>query len=318
MKIQKYIAYALWALIFLGIYTYGILTLFEKQSSVTEVHESGNYTFISPLLECNANYEYYNPGEIKNDIEKYIWEHTASWDIDEAAYYVRLLQNGSTFWYNQDTKFIPASLVKLPFAISLMRQISFQELNTQIEITELPDDTYSGDESPDVIEYGKSYTLYKLLAEMLINSDNTASVNILHYLNEVKWAQTYDKFWLGIVDFATEKSLNMSVKDYASFFRILYNASYLSRQDSEELLYLLSQSTFDSGIRKHLPDNILIANKFWTRGLETGEAHIHDCGIVYAETPYLICVMTKGHNRTTQLQVIQDISKMVYDDIVNQ
>lgn len=67
-----------------------------------------------------------------------------------------------------------------------MRQISFEELGSIIEITELPDDTYSGDESPDVIEYGKSYTLYKLLAEMLINSDNTASVNILHYLNEVK------------------------------------------------------------------------------------------------------------------------------------
>lgn len=317
MKIQKYIAYAAWALIFLGIYTYGVLALFQKQPTITEVHESGNYTFISPLLEYNIEYDYYNPWRVKRDIEKYIETSKKSWSIDEAAYYVRLLKNGSTFWYNQDTKFIPASLVKLPFSISLMRQISFDELSNIIEITELPDDTYSWDESPDIIEYGKSYTLYELLSEMLINSDNTASVNILSYLNAVKWVQTYDMFWLGVVDFMTEKSLNMSVKEYASFFRILYNASYLTRQDSEELLYLLSRGTFHSGIKAFIPSNVMVANKFWSREFETGEAHIHDCGIVYTQEPYLVCIMTKWLNRKAQLKVIQDISKMIFEDIQN-
>jgi hypothetical protein len=37
----------------------------------------------------------------------------------------------------------------------------------------------------------------------------------------------------------------LSVKDVATFFRILYNASYLSRDSSEYALDLLSRVTFD-------------------------------------------------------------------------
>jgi hypothetical protein len=38
----------------------------------------------------------------------------------------------------------------------------------------------------------------------------------------------------------------ISVKDYASFFRILYNASYLNREYSETALKLLSETLYNN------------------------------------------------------------------------
>jgi hypothetical protein len=44
---------------------------------------------------------------------------------------------------------------------------------------------------------------------------------------------------------------------------------------------------------------------------------MHDCGIVYYPyRPYLLCVMTKGSGEIKSLEtVIQDVSKMVYEEV---
>lgn len=98
-----------------------------------EIHEfDERFSFINPLLECNPEYEYYNPGAIKKDLNSYIKSNIKSDNISDAAYYVRLLKNGATFGYNQDAKFISASLVKLPLAIGLMRQIGQNELQSKV------------------------------------------------------------------------------------------------------------------------------------------------------------------------------------------
>ncbi len=304
--------------LFLWICWYAVYS-FTQSSSINEIHEfDSRFTFINPLLECNPKYEYYNPWNVKKEIDTYIKSSIKSEKIEDAAYYVRLLKNGSTFGYNQDAKFISASLVKLPLAISLMRQITPSELNTEIigRMTQSQFDQY--DKPIDNIQSWKSYSINELLSEMLINSDNTAATTLLDYLNTNKIIQTYDMFGLWLVDFNTDKNLNMSVKSYASFFRVLYNSSYLSREDSEYLLKLLSQSTFTSGIRAMLPKDLLISNKFWVRNLPSWERHIHDCGnIYYEDEPYLLCVMTKWNNEKNQLEVIQNISKMVYVDLAS-
>jgi hypothetical protein len=106
---------------------------YTKAPRMQEVHEfDERYSFINPLLECNPEYEYYNPGTIKKDLNSYIESNIKSGNISDTAYYMRLLKNGSTFGYNQDAKFISASLVKLPLAIGLMRQIGQNELQNMI------------------------------------------------------------------------------------------------------------------------------------------------------------------------------------------
>lgn len=319
MKKQNYVWLFLWNAILLYISSLAIAHQYGKKFTVNEVHESGgNYTFISPLLECNNDNIYYNPGRIKQNLDSYITETIKTKNISKISYYVRLLDNGSTFWYNENIKFIPASLVKLPLAISVMRQVSSEDLQKVIPITKAPTNSWQWDFEVDNIKTWQSYSIYELLSEMLIHSDNNAAIALLDYLNTEKTLQTYERFGLWLVDFTTDNSLSMSVKSYASFFRVLYNSSYLTRESSEELLSLLSKSSFDLGIRWPIPKSVTVANKFWVRSLPGWEKHIHDCGIIYdIKSPYLLCIMTHGKNEQWQLEAIRNISKMVYEDIAN-
>lgn len=317
MKKQYYIIYAILNIIILYIFSTAIVKIRESEIVINEIHESpGKYKFISPLLECNINNQFYNPWNIKNTLENYI-ENTLKYKkISDISYYVRLLNNWSNFWYNEETKFIPASLVKLPLAISLMKQISIDDLQNIVNIKTSPQESFEWEFEEDNIKVWQNYSIYTLLSEMLINSDNTAALWILEYLNYEITTQTYENFWMWIVDFTTDNSLNMSVKSYASFFRVLYNSSYLTRESSEQLLFLLSKSSFKLGIREPIPNEITIANKFWVRLLPGWEKHIHDCWIIYLEkNPYLICVMTRWYSEKEQLQSIRDISKIIYEDI---
>jgi beta-lactamase class A len=110
----------------------------------------------------------------------------------------------------------------------------------------------------------------------------------------------------------------MDVKTYSSFFRILYNGTYLSQDNSERLLTVLSRSAFSQGLSAGLPQDITVAHKFGEADSPDGTKQLHDCGIVYKpRQPYLICVMTKGNNFPALAKVIGHISETVYNILKN-
>src|SRR5690606_549510 len=111
----------------------------------------------------------------------------------------------------------------------------------------------------------------------------------------------------------------LSVKDYSAFFRILYNATYLSKEMSEKALSIMARSDFDIGITAGVPNNIHVSNKFGERGFVNHyEKQFHDCGIVYYPgSPYLLCVMTKGSNFETQIKIIAEVSALVYKNVAS-
>lgn len=276
------------------------------------------YDFINPLLECNIDYEYYNPGPIKQNIQEYIDTSIKNGEVTEVAYYVRLLKNGTNFWYNEDTKFVPASLAKVPIAISLLKNFSEQDLFTEITIPVDSDVSFKRNIGSDTTIPGETYSINTLLINMLVTSDNTATDAIFKYIGIPNAIKTYQKLWLGTVSFLMDRPTYISVKKYSSFFRILYNASYLSRDNSEKLLSILSRSEFVDGIRWGIPTGIRVSNKFWEVSFPTWEKQIHDCGNVYLKnSPYLLCIMTRWNDFEKQLQVIRNISYKIYQDVVS-
>lgn len=99
---------------------------------------------------------------------------------------------------------------------------------------------------------------------------------------------------IGLFDQADEVHNIMSVTEYTSCFRILFNSSYLSRERSELALRYLALPDFTLGINKGVPPDITVAQKYGEHAyLDVKE--LHDCGIVYyPNMPYLLCIMTKG------------------------
>jgi beta-lactamase class A len=101
----------------------------------------------------------------------------------------------------------------------------------------------------------------------------------------------------------------MSPKSFSSVFRTLYNSSFFEWSLSEQVLNLLSQTTFTQGLVAGVPDGTVVSHKY---GENTDE--LHDCGIVYHPgRPYLLCVMTRGSNVHSLEMTIAHISKMAWD-----
>jgi hypothetical protein len=99
---------------------------------------------------------------------------------------------------------------------------------------------------------------------------------------------------------------------------VLYNATYLSEERSEQALRLLSRSSYDSGIVSGLPEGTLTANKFGfnENARYADGTQLHDCGIVYVDPePYILCIMTKTPDVPTAQAAIAAISEQVYQTL---
>lgn len=168
------------------------------------------------------------------------------------------------------------------------------------------------------LEQNKSYTIEELISRMIIYSDNLAYDLLFENIDNDLLIKTYSDLDIDISKGFTDPGGNIvSVKDYASFFRVLFNSSYLNRTMSEKALKLLSQTDFNQALRSNIPLSIEISHKFGERiYLKTGEKQLHDCGVIYLpKKPYLLCVMTRGQDFTNLAATIRLISQKVFSTL---
>lgn len=270
-------------------------------------------------MECSSSEaNMYIPWDIKRKLDLLIDQKIKQGEISDGAYYVRFLNGWETFWYHEDSRFIPASLLKIPIAIALLHKYSYKDLDKIHILLDHDLFTYQRSIGNDTIKTWNRYSLLQLLKEMLENSDNAASNLLIDHIWEDKVKEVYKDLWIGEVDFSSSEWTEITVKRYAAFLRILFNASYISRENSEFTLQVLTDSNFITWIRAKLPINQVVANKFWERILENWETQLHDCGIIYIpERPYLLCIMTRGKSFELQTLLIQQISYLLYEDVLS-
>lgn len=288
-------------------------------------HCSKEYTWINSELACNDRSVISKAGyiETKNELIDFIEKETSEKRASKVAVFFRDLNNGPTFGINDTDNFIPASLLKLLNALTVLRLVEENPsiINDKLILNgepQLHEQVYSPKMS--VVE-GGTYTMEEVLRYSLVYSDNLSDQVIFEYLTNVPTDKnliesTYRD--LGLLD--PKNSLSAAVltaKNYASIFRVLYNVSFLNKETSENILNLLSQSDFDDGLRKGVPESIAIANKFGERFIQSsGEKQLHDCGIIYyPENPYLLCVMTRGNDYHDLARIINYISAEVYKEV---
>ena len=283
----------------------------------------GGYKFINPLLECDIEIgEVGNTGllKLKKKLTDFIDKKIGDNSIISAAVYLRDLNNGPWVGVNEKTNFAPASLLKVPIMIAYFKEA---ESDPGLFKKELTFKEKSDNVAPDFVPtktltLGQSYTVEDLINRMIIYSDNDAKNLLLMNINQKTLDQCYADLGISIPNIRTPNDY-MSVKEYASFFRILYNASYLDRQFSEKALSILVQSNFRDGLTAGVNGDIMVAHKFGERAESVGGKEIdelHDCGIVYYPNhPYLLCIMTKGVDFTKMSETIKQISALTFAEI---
>jgi len=294
-----------------------------------QTRNSLGYSFINPLIECDNNgsdtVEKYIPfeAETKKKIQDEIIAPNPGVDI---AFYFRNLNNGPWFGINANDQFAPASLLKVPIMMAFLKE---SESNPSIlNKTVLYEKSVEGNlVSQNTIinkplEVGKSYSVEELIKTMIDDSNNEALFLLGNNISTETVDQVYRDLGITIPDIRGPSDY-ISVKDYASFFRILYNASYLEKATSEKALQILSGSEFHDGLEAGIPKGLKNAHKFGERQIVNADGstvkQLHDCGIIYYEKyPYLLCIMTKGNTTTTTTtlsDIIKNISKIIYSEI---
>jgi len=296
----------------------------KKEGDVTrgtEIRQSG-YAFTSPLLECevDSGSPILKASElkIKQAIQSEVIEKNPNVSI---SLYYRDLRNGPWFGINEENTYSPASLLKVPLMIAYYK---YSEHNPVIFEKEIAFDKASPEffqqvNPKDHIEFGKTYTVSQLMEFMIKYSDNEATNLLFQNISQKDLALVFGDLGISMPDIYNINN-TMSVKDYATFFRILYNASYLNKDTSEQALNLLSAVEFKNGLVAGVPKDIPISHKFGERESLSSDKQIirqlHDCGIVYhSKRPYLICVMTKGNNFENLSSIIAKISKIIYEQV---
>jgi beta-lactamase class A len=258
----------------------------------------------------------------RGELSKYLDQEKASGRITDAAVYYRDIVRGPTFGLNEMADYSPASLLKLPVALTYM--------NLADDKPEILDKTvvWHEDNFPQTQHYqpqvtlrdGQTYTIRELLRNSLSYSDDKSHRALVAHLEDfvpdgdAEIRQTFKELGVSAPTSTDDQVLN--VRSYASLFRVLYNSSYLTSKSSEQILSWLSDSQFKDGLAAGLPAGIQVAHKFGEITHTDGTNQLHDCGIIYfPENPYILCVMTKGGDWGDLEKVISTVSHMVYKEI---
>ena len=282
------------------------------------------YTFIKPILNSGYGNEdeslKWFPAErkLKRSVEDIVAEKS---DIDTGVFFLNL-KNSGWFSVNPSTTYIPASLLKLPTLISYFK---LHEADKDLFEKQI---AYEGKDfnalrtiGASTITPGKTYTVKELMNEMIINSDNNALQLLYQYRkNSLVSIFTDLAIPLPSTDDEIANKDFVTTRDIARFLLVLYNASYLSAEDSEQALQILSKTSFKDGLVAGVPPTIVVSHKFGEREQllpdKSIKVELHDCGIVYhPQTPYIVCIMTKGKNIDSQKNQIQKISKIIYESV---
>ncbi len=279
--------------------------------------QNSSYAFINPLLFYNSPSQPDTFKKVFNQIQKRVDDFKNQDKKGAASVYLKDLNTGKWAGINSSEQYNPASLLKVAVMIAYFKEAETKPstLYRTLNYSQAVKDSYASIpyEQGTSLILGHGYTVKDLIERMIIRSDNGATYTLLSAINIGELNGVFRALNIENPE-AKGREYTISAERYAYFFRILYNATYLDRDDSERALSLLSQSDFSDGLVAGVPEDTTVAHKFGENVAEAVE--LHDCGIIYypKDNPYLLCAMTRGSDINNLKSLIKDISALVYKD----
>lgn len=305
----------------------GLRTQDVAETAVVEIREQGPH-YTSALLDCETGRQALGNRPLRpfqDKVQMIAASAVAAGRAGQVSVYFRDLNNGPWFSLHPEARFVPASLTKLPILIAFLKRSEQDPGLLAREIVYTPPSADLNDlqrfRPKRRLVPGQPYRVADLLERLIVDSDNNALPLLQSQLRDREVLESLSAMGIGFRQHLGEGGY-ISVEDYAAFFRILFNASYLRQETSEAALALLTRISFTQGLRAGVPAEVEVAHKFGEFRLPAGEPlpyQLHDCGIVYApRSPYLLCVMTRGERIEPLPGVIAEVSRAVYGSISSQ
>ncbi len=196
--------------------------------------------------------------------------------------------------YNSNQKFMTCSTIKAPYVKSILA--SGIDLDEEI----VKDKSWSGDVATDSniagVPYGTKLTARELIEAAIQNSDNTAYYLLeQHYGWNVFNNLQYEigaNYYVGsswIFTSATTADMLKSYRDIYEFGE--------ENELGEWLTDLMTDTDVNMQIGKKLSEKYKVSQKY---GSEFGERVYNDCAIVYADSPFVLCIYSNQYPETEE------------------
>lgn len=296
------------------VYSLDHLTSLQATDSVLEKRAVSEKR-VWPLLGCFHPHSSFQDLNLKDAVEAPLQELSKEKNVSISVF-TKSYPDGFWYGYNENASFKMGSLFKV---ISLINYLHQSEANAKILDEKIKFD------DPDLIRYydaqgyepkekmklGETYSIRQLLERMIIYSDNVASVLLEKRDNKLSFknlaVQLDTPIYEGVAPFRP-----ITIKEFSNFFQILFNGTFLNRENSEWALELLTKADFQGGIRSVVPENIPISHKFGEAYID-GIHYFNHCGIVYQpQNPFLLCLSIQGKNEADLISAAKTVAELVY------
>lgn len=238
--------------------------------------------------------------------------------LANSGFYFRDIEDGRWVDINASQTFAPGRFLKMPLMIAFFKQAETDPgildklvLYTGTSTSELQVDSVV---SP---EEGQTYSVSDLIRESVLADDNHTAEILLNLVDKKELADIYSELGMNFLEDKNSAD-HISIKQYTLFFRVLYDATYLSREMSNTALALLSDTPRTIGFATSLPNDIPIAHRYHTQKLSDGKIEVSDCGVVYyPDHPYELCISLIGPDQSATDRAIDAMSQVIYQDMKN-
>jgi len=275
---------------------------YEGEPIEDDAYVEDTEDFIEEDIDDFVDEEYRNYDDLKSELEAYVSRFTGQYGI----YFVDLV-SGYEFGINDTDEYTAASTVKVPLNYYVYKKIESGEVDAQDTIEYIEDDFEGGTGILQTKKLeGKSFTIKYLLKLSIVYSDNIATNMLLRHFGR----KNLKNFMRTLGGTVVDDNKNVSCpKDMAIYLKEVYRFCNENKELGKEFKSNLCNTVYNDRLPKLLPKNVKVAHKIGDQ-----IQAVHDVGIIYADNPYILAVMSKGVISDEESRnVIAQVSKKVYD-----
>ena len=226
-------------------------------------------------------------------------------------------KEAGSFSIDGSTRRVSASMIKLAVLARALDDVSAGDLSLDEQLAVTDSDLVGGSGVVQSLGAG-SYTVRDLIGYMISDSDNVATNVLIDRLGMERVNASIERRGLEGTVLARKMMDDAAAAEGRENYMSSDDAAALlaevacAEQGSAELSALARDCLLDQhdapGIADGVPEDVAVAHKTGTlAGAE------HDGGIVYAEHPYVLVVMTEGLPEQEALECMARVSAAVYD-----
>jgi beta-lactamase class A len=309
----KYCAIFIVVLIALNISTIGFFTYQNRRDAVRPF--ANPYPLIDPTRSFIEQKYFFSTIEpLRKELKEIVGKHEKNGN--RIGLYFEFLNTGANVSINQDSRFWPASLSKMPTALAVMKKAEKGEWKLSNELVLFYEDRNDAFGTLYKKPAGTRLTIEELLKELILNSDDTAHRILIRNLEGGDFEEMLAA--LGMEEMY-DKEYNITAKEYSRIFRTLYSSSFLNREYSSMLLGWLSETRFSEFLGSGVPTGVPFAHKI---GEHDPTITYLDSGVAYVPNrPYLITAMVQikegEGGREKAKEIMKELSAAAYEYVAN-